>query len=133
VTLVDLAADGRVKTSTIRVPVGRPVRTIEGTLEALLREPDPAARAAFVRARLSDKGVVLDARQRLEAVYPHVVEVHQDDLVEPGRTGPLEVAATVTPLDRVLDFWQASTRAEPVVAEAELLRHALEAAVREVS
>lgn len=76
VRLVDIA-DGRVAgTTTLPVPVGRPVATIQGTLESLLFDPayDDLARH-WIAARLTDDTTQVQALERLRSRFPFAVSV----------------------------------------------------------
>ncbi len=133
ITLVELTPDGSPTVETVPVPVGRPVRTVVGTLEELLA--GPADTRSFVRAILTDPGVVLDAKQKLSTVFPHVVEIvprpagGADTSVAP----PVRAAAAHTdPADAVVAFWRAATGGPPSPAEQALLLDAVEAGRRKV-
>lgn len=132
VLLVDLDAEGRVDTRPIPVEVGRAVATIEGTIDDLLEARiHERVKDHWIRARLTDRELVLDARQRLRKRFPHVVEVVQVALQEaPGEHLAAGAAfePTKSPLDVSLDFWRAVTGTSPDDAVRELLRGALEGA-----
>lgn len=130
VLLVDMAADGACEVREVPIPVGRPVLTVTGGIDALLRSnPDTRAAGSLVRAVLTDPGVVLDAKQRLAQVYPYVVEI-----VLAPPTLPLGTSAD--PVDRrshtpeqVVDrFWLDAVGVEPTDAERAWLHDALVAA-----
>jgi exonuclease SbcD len=133
ITLVDLAPDGSAAVETVPVPVGRPVRTVVGTLEELLA--GPADTASFVRAILTDPGVVLDAKQKLSAVFPHVVEIvpRPTGGDHTGAAPPVRTAAAHTdPAEAVVAFWKAATGGPPSPVEQALLLDAVEAGRRKV-
>ena len=107
VTIIDMAPDGQCAIDTIDVPVGRAVATITGTIDELLA-PDahPAARDCFVRAIVTDRDTVIEAKARLEAVYPHITEVRLEPVG--GITLNDEAVpniADVDPIDAVRTFW----------------------------
>lgn len=126
VAIVELAADGSTDVRLEPVPVGRAVRTIEGSIDDLLDPTGhPDAHDAFVRAVVTDRQTVLDARARLATVYPHVVEVR---LMPGGRppealTAPEEVSR-LEPIDAVRTFWEAIEGSPPPDEIDELLRDA---------
>lgn len=131
VTVVDMDPNGSCSIEHVPVPVGRAVLTIEGTLDTLLQaRPTAEAAASLVRAIITDPGVVLDAKQRLSAVYPHVVEVVLKPTNPDGTplvdTGAVVDRRTQTPADIAEAFWQASVGAEPLQPERELLHRAIE-------
>lgn len=107
VTIIDMTADGQCAIDTIDVPVGRAVATITGTIDELLA-PDahPAARDCFVRAIVTDRDTVIEAKARLEAIYPHITEVRLEPVG--GITLNDEAVpniADVDPIDAVRTFW----------------------------
>lgn len=130
VTIVDMAADGAIQLTDVPVPVGRPVLTITGTLEQLvLREPTPQQAASFVRAYVTDRGVVLDAKQRLAAVYPNVVEIILAPEVAHDDPTPVSIdRVALAPAQVANKFWLQSVGVEPDDDERELLHAALAAA-----
>lgn len=136
VTIVDMASDGACTISEVPVPVGRPVLTITGTIEELITAPPAAASTGpFVRAILTDPGVVLDAKSRLSAVYPYVVEVsHEPVLDEEAVAARLAAGAlrTMSAAEIAGAFWQAVHAAPPSEAQQRLLFDALQSAESEL-
>jgi len=127
VTLVDMSPVGVCTIRTIDVPVGRPVLTIRGGIDALLATvPTPQAAGSIVRAYITDSGVVLDAKARLAAVYPHVAEIVLTPLLVGADAGRAVVArATATAAEVADAFWLASTGAPPSAEQQALLHAAL--------
>jgi exonuclease SbcD len=76
VRLVDIAG-GRIETvTTVPVPVGRPVATIEGPLEALLSDPGYEHLVGhWIAARLTDDTTQVQALERLRSRFPRAVSV----------------------------------------------------------
>ena len=127
VVLGEMSPDGAVSVDLVPVPVGRRVATITGTLADLLENPRLDAVDRFVRARLTDAGPVLDARTRLQSVYPHVVEVELRPTVT-GGTGDLmraEVRRSLDPAEVAAGFWTDVYGSEPTTAEVDLIATAL--------
>ncbi len=108
VSVVELDADGTCRVETVPVDVGRAVRTLRGTMDELLDvSRHPGAAECLVRAIVTDRETVLDARSRLDQRYKHVVEVR----LEPEGVD-LNAAATVAagsrdldPLEVTRQFW----------------------------
>ena len=132
VSIVDMAPDGSCTVVDLPVGVGRAVRTITGTIEQLLTaSPSTAVRDSFVRAVVTDPGAVLDAKQRLSTVYPHVVEI----LLEPSSAEwTTEVAAALDrrqrPPSEVADeFWRFATGGDPTPSQRSILHAAIAAGV----
>lgn len=128
VRILDLDAGGALSARVEQLSVGRRVHTIEGTMEDLL-DPDahPEAHDAFVRAIVTDRATVLDAKVRLAAVYPFVTEIRlRPDGVVPG-AAPSTVTSAVasrTPIDAVHAFWDAVEGAAPEESVDALLTEA---------
>jgi exonuclease SbcD len=107
VVLVDLAPDGTATVREIPVPVGRPVATIEGTMADLLGStPTPERVQSFIRAIVTDRETVLDAKARLAEIYPFVVEVRLQPVgaMPAGGTSGAEIRE-LTPLEATRRFW----------------------------
>ncbi|MFM7251972.1 MAG: exonuclease SbcCD subunit D [Ilumatobacteraceae bacterium] len=130
VSLIDMQADGTCVVHELPVPVGRPVRTITGTMATLLAEGSPETAAAFVRAIVTDSGAVLDAKHRLSAVYPNVVEIIlQPSIAEGGAAVAAVDRRSWLPTETADEFWRASTGAEPPDAQRAILHSAIAAGV----
>ncbi len=136
VTIIDMDPTGVCAIDAIDLAVGRGVRTITGTIDELLepaRHPD--AHERFVRAIVTDRETVLDAKARLERVYPHVVEVR----LEPagGRAavaaGPTVEIHELRPIDAVTGFWADLEGSEPDGDLLDILTSAVTTAERGAS
>jgi exonuclease SbcD len=106
--------------------VGRALRSLEGSLEELLLDPQlEAARACWVRAVLTDDHLPRQAMARLRQRFPHAVELRhrpqrQEAMVTSQRTR--QIRAARSPLDRILAFYTDQQGREPSKDEIELLR-----------
>ena len=136
VTVIDMDPTGVCTIDAIDLAVGRGVRTVTGTIDELLepaRHPD--AHERFVRAIVTDRETVLDAKARLERVYPHVVEVR----LEPagGRAavaaGPTVEIHELRPIDAVTGFWADLEGSEPDGDLLDILTSAVTTAERGAS
>jgi len=132
IAIVDMTADGTCTIEEIRVPVGRAVCTVTGTIDDLLSAtPERSVVESFVRAIVTDPGVVLDARQRLSVVYPHVVEIELRPPVQAGATSDRGFElGKMSAAEAVESFWLASTGSPPTGDERALLHQALANAER---
>ncbi|MGA1303197.1 MAG: exonuclease SbcCD subunit D [Cyanobium sp.] len=134
VRLIELDAAGVARVETIPLNVGRPLATIEGPIEELLRDPAlEAARGARVRAILTDEGLPLQARARLQRRFPHVAELrHRPPEVTRGAfsTRQTQVRQARSPLGLTTAFYTDQQGRPAKQAEAALLKEALEAASR---
>lgn len=123
VVLVDMMPGGAVTLREIPVPVGRPVASLEGTMaELLARDPAAPEVRSFVRATVTDRDTVLDAKARLAEVYPWVVEVR----LQPAGAAPVAGAAAaaireLTPIEATRRFWAEAEGDAPDAATDALL------------
>jgi DNA repair protein SbcD/Mre11 len=86
VRLVEVAHGGVESVTVVNVPVGRPVVTLEGTLESLLTDPAHDRFVGhWVAARLTDDTTQVQALERLRTRFPHAVHVRY------ARRGPTPV------------------------------------------
>jgi exonuclease SbcD len=85
VSLVEIAADGVPMVRRMPLSPLRDLRIVKGTLDELLRNPDPAlSRSDYLCAQLTDTGPVLDPMARLREVYPNMMEL-QFAVSAPGK------------------------------------------------
>lgn len=135
IVLAEVDRSGGVSVETVPVPVGRSVRTVEGTIDELLdAPPEPDDGRCFVRAVLTDPGVVLNAKARLARRWPWIAEI---ELKPSGRTeidrlGP-DGRRALRPEEVVLGFWEAATAAAPSAAQRTLLLSHLDSAQAKVA
>ncbi|MFM8259669.1 MAG: exonuclease SbcCD subunit D [Vulcanococcus sp.] len=132
VRLVELAADGAVSVELLPLEVGRPLRTLDGELEELLRNPGHRqAEAARLRVILRDEALPLQAMARLRQRFPHVAELrHQPPALEHSSTGDRSnrVRQARSALELTAAFFSDQQGRAASEAEAALLREALMAA-----
>jgi len=134
VRIVDLAADGSPSVEVVPLGVGRPLKTLEGTLASLCSDPAfEAARQARVRAILTDEALPLQAMARLRERFPHAVELrHQPPAVErsSGDERSRRIREARSPLE-LAGLFLVDQQGRPATAdEMDLLRQALEVAGR---
>jgi len=136
VSMVDMASGGEVSVTRVPVPVGRPVRTLTGTMASLLEaRPADFPPNALLRAVITDAGVVLDAKQQLSAVYPFVVDI----VLTPQRAESessnilVQRANADSPLATVASFWLESTGQILSSAQSTLIEAALADAERKLA
>lgn len=131
VTIVDMTPTGVCTIEEVTVPVGRAVHDAVGQIDDLLRsEPPEHIRNAFVRVVLTDRGVVLDAKKRLSAVFPNVVEI----ILRPDGKDVSELmgdsfdTTRMTTMEATETFWRESDGSDPSSVELALLRAAVASA-----
>lgn len=137
--------DGAVEpVRTVPVPVGRPVVTLEGTLEALLAEPSYETYSEhWVAARLTDSVTQVQPMERLRRRFPHAVNVSYAAPAWVARAGIAGLVARVgaddaaapavvrSTEDVVLAFLAELSGREPEGWERELALEAVSAAQRD--
>ena len=133
VVLVDLHADGTVDFECIPVPLGRQVVKISGTIDHLLASTEfDSFVEHFVLAELTDTDYVTDARDRLSARFPHVVEIRLVGVdrvdVDPilDESGAIIPRSRLEPLEAAVAFWTEFGGSEPSSDEAAVLVDAFE-------
>jgi exonuclease SbcD len=127
-TLVEMDAAGAVRIEALPFDPPRALRTLEGTLDAVLAQSKPAWAGDWFRIRLTDAVPVWGAMERLRAAFDTVLELSfaRHDLLDlpgaaAGRQGD-------DPLDLLGAFFVAM-RGAPMAPEArEVARVAIEAA-----
>jgi exonuclease SbcD len=88
VELVDMDEAGRCNVERVALTARREVRTLTGRFDELLRDP-VGAREDLLAVTLLDSAPILDAKLRLNEIYPNLLQVQQPNFLRPG-TGPLE-------------------------------------------
>lgn len=135
VRLVDVDPRGRCRAEAIPVGVGRPIRTLRGRLDDLLRRGDLTdAEGAWVRVRLTDPELPLGAMTRIQQRFPHALLLeHVPPDRRPAGTGDARsaLAECPSPLDLATRFWADQHGTEPTPAQVAILECALTAAGRE--
>jgi exonuclease SbcD len=133
VVLVDLHSDGAVDLELGPIPLGRPVIKISGTIEELLSSTEfDGIVDHFVLAELTDADYVTDARDRLTARFPHVVEIRLVGIdrveLDPLRddSGQVIPRSKLEPFDAAVAFWTEFAGSEPSAEEKRVLVDAFE-------
>jgi DNA repair protein SbcD/Mre11 len=87
VNFVEMDAQGDCRVERIKLTPKRDVRKIQGFLEEMINNPDPAMnREDYLMVTLLDTGAILDAMGRLKEVYPNVLHVERACLGAAGNT-----------------------------------------------
>ena len=131
VRIVDMDSRGRCRSTVEPLGVGRPLRTLRGAFEHLLRRQEFAdAEQARVRFQITDADLPLRVMPRLQERFPHAVALEHDPVgrAAPGRSDVAEALRFAeTPLDLTLRFWADQHGFEATDAEVAILRDALAA------
>lgn len=120
---VDLDSEGCVKIRPVPIPQLREMVTLKGKLEKLEsgEEPYSAHRKDYVRAILTDEAPVMDPMARLRAVYPYIMVLERESMIQGEVSGvSFDRAQGLKPIDYFSDFYQSMTGQEPSEEE---IRH----------
>jgi exonuclease SbcD len=130
VRIVELDRLGKPAVEIVPLQVGRSLRTIEGGIEQLLRDPQlNAAVAARVRVILTDEVLPLQAMARLRRRFPHVAELRHrppEVLRSTASERNQRVRQAASPFELASSFFADQQGRQASEAEAQLLREALE-------
>jgi exonuclease SbcD len=81
ISIVELGRTGECTIEEVPLTVRRDLRMIEGTLDALLSDPEAGqSRDDYLLVRLLDGGALLDPMGRLREVYPNVMQLERPAL-----------------------------------------------------
>ncbi|MHB1139410.1 MAG: exonuclease SbcCD subunit D [Microthrixaceae bacterium] len=132
VRVVELGEHGGLAVRSVALGVGRPLRTLTGTLEQLLADPAHAtAESARVRAVLTDPILPSQSMAQLRRRFPHASELVHLPSTAAASAAPALSATRVreaTPYELTLDFVTEQLGDRPDPVDDELLRHAVLAA-----
>jgi exonuclease SbcD len=108
---------------THRLPILRQLRFIEAELAELLRAAgEDERRDDYIIASYTDTGAILDARAKLLAVYPNLLNVSRAQKFLPGSAPALaKERERLSELDLFAEFFSASTGSELSADEREVL------------
>lgn len=130
--VIEMDADGNCKTEEVPLNVGRPLRTLTGRIDALLKNREFAdAEGARVRIRLTDDELPLQAMARLQQRFPHaaVLEHTPEGHLAADETDVADaVASAETPLELTLRFWSDQHGRDATGPQREVLTRAIAAA-----
>lgn len=135
-TVIDMDPSGTSAVSLIDLDMSRGVRTIKGTIDDLL-DPTrhPEAHERFVRAIITNRETVLDAKAKLERVYPYITEIRPEPEGGPVTAvgGPRITVNELQPIDAVTEFWTELEGSAPEDELLEILTGAVDTAQRNQS
>jgi exonuclease SbcD len=91
VHIIDLGKDGSFTAETISLHGKHELACLEGNFADLVQHPDAKLQNEFLQITLTDQTPVLDAKHRLDQVYPHVLQLQYRSLMQEAHA-----AATLT-------------------------------------
>ena len=114
---IELGASGEVAVSRLARRPPRDLVLVEGTLDELLADPGQARPADLVVARLTDKGPVHNAMQRLRDQWPNAVHVERVHAVHLDATPLSGVDHRKMSVDALFHTFFESIEGEPLSTE----------------
>lgn len=124
--LVELAADGVVRTELVPAPVPRRLAEVTGTLGDLLGVAGDGHEDDWLRAVVTDLVRPPDLHARLKARFPHLLVTEHRPPEGTARTRAAVVTAAQDPVDVAAQFVEHVTGAAPTPDELAVLRAAYE-------
>ena len=73
--IVDLDGEGNIKVQTIAIKAHHELACIEGLFNDLVENPKEALKSSFLQVTLLDKTPILNAKYRLEEIYPNILHL----------------------------------------------------------
>ncbi len=124
---------GAARVEQVRLGQRRDLARIQGSIADLLLRPDLARHQGdLVEVMLEDEGYVFDARARLQARFPHVMNVRRRDAAPAGETRFVDRVAGAAGDDQALfrAFLETVAGAPPTGAQADCFASAVEEVAR---
>lgn len=75
VHIVDMAADGSITVETVQLKPRRELACLRGSFSELVSKPQPELYDCYLQVTLTDEQPILDAKYRLEQVYPNILHL----------------------------------------------------------
>ena len=128
VHIVDMDADGKVQVETLPLKAVHELAVIKGTFAELLAEPRPELFDDYLQVVLTDTLPVLDAKNKLEQVYPHILQLSYEALtIQKVLTPSQGVTSKETSTEELFGTFFQQTNDRPLsTSEDELLKAALD-------
>ncbi len=133
VLLVDLAENGSVAKDFLPLQLKRGVRTVRGTLEAILIEGKNHPNHDFFRIVLTDPVKAIDPMKRIREFYPNasLLEYETDAALEMHRPGVARATTLNDPAQVIGEFLQFTRNSTPTPEEQALIAETLRASTQE--
>ncbi len=80
VHIVDLAGDGSIRVETLTLKAPHELAVLKGTFQDLLEHPRTEHLEDYLQIMLTDSTPILDAKHRLEQVYPRILQLGYERL-----------------------------------------------------
>ncbi len=132
VHLIDLQADGSFTAQTIPLNPLHELGCLTGSFEDLQHQVPKDAPAQFLQITLTDQAPILDAKARLEKIYPHILQLQYQNNILAPTADPLKTPRrSLEPSALFASFFKETEGRELLPAEQDLLQQALRQAAKE--
>jgi exonuclease SbcD len=127
VQLVDLDSKGQTKVETIALSQPHDLIRLRGSFQELLAKDPADFASAYMQLTLTDTMPILDAKHKLEQVYPQILELTYERLAISQKELSVEEAQKkkLTPYELFANFFHTINDRDLSDKEAELLRQSL--------
>ena len=125
VHIIDLDAAGTVTVETLPLTAPHALAVTKGSFAQLIAEPHPEQANDYLQVILTDTTPILDAKNKLETIYPHILQLSYEqlasntDLNSIRKIGPKQIATE----DLFEDFFR-QTANRPLSEDEKSLLHA---------
>ncbi|MFR9054463.1 MAG: exonuclease SbcCD subunit D [Acidaminococcus intestini] len=131
VIIVDMDAAGNVTTTPLVLTPPHELSVLKGRFEDLLTHPRLEERENYLKIVLTDSTPVLDPKSRLEAVYPHILQLGYEGLSEEKKEDPARQRKNLTEVELFEHFFEAIQKRSMDDREQSLLAAVLDETRRE--
>ena len=132
VHLIDLQADGSFTAQTIPLNPRHELGCLTGSFEDLQHQVPKDDPAQFLQITLTDQAPILDAKARLEKIYPHILQLQYQNNILAPTADPLKTPRrSLEPSALFASFFKETEGRELLPAEQDLLQQALRQAAKE--
>lgn len=127
VHIVDLDGDGKISTETIFLKAPHELTVLKGKFADLVQHPQLEHQKDYLQIQLTDAASVLDAKHRLEQVYPHILQLGYTRTEMQEETGNTDVRRQgLSVLDLFQAFFQETQGRELTEQERKIFLAAVE-------
>lgn len=127
VHIIDLAADGSIEAETVELTAPHELACLKGTFAELTERPRLDMVDNYLQITLTDATPILDAKNRLEKLYPHILQLGYEALELDDQKENLSAAGRkqLTAEELFAAFFQTTQGRKLNEAEAALLKTTL--------
>lgn len=133
VHIIDLDAAGNIQAETIPLTAPHELAVLKGTFAQLTSTPEKALVNDYLQVILTDVTPVLDAKNKLESLYPHILQLSYEQLALGANNLPATILGTNKLSRETLfaDFFQQTLNRSLTSEETKILHTALDDLAKE--